>query len=369
MPIPFVDLNQQHAALQPQLLAAIGGVLERTDFVLGGEVGAFEEAFAAYVGAAHCVSVGSGTDALHLILRALDLGPDDEVIAPTNTFIATIQAICLAGARPVLVDCLEDTALIDPAAVARALTPRTRAVLPVHLYGQPADMDAIAAVTPPGVTIVEDAAQAHGARLQGGRACGTLGRAAGFSFYPSKNLGACGDGGAVTTDDPELADRLRLLRNWGSRVKYEHLEKGLNSRLDTVQAAILNVKLPRLDDWNAARARVAGWYAERLADLPGVQPIATAPWTERHVHHLYVVRLERTAPASALRSLSEQGISAGVHYPRPVHLQPAFQDLGHAEGAFPVAERLAREILSLPMFPELTEDQVDQVVQALRACS
>jgi len=366
--VPFCDLPRQYRDLQAELDAAVLGVLSRGDFILGEDVQRFETEFASFCGASHCVGVASGTDALHLMLRALQIGPGDEVVTVANTFVATVQAISLAGATPVLVDCLEATGLVDPRATAEVLTDRTRAVIAVHLYGQPADMRGLEPVCRArGVALLEDAAQAHGASLEDGRRCGSLGMAAGFSFYPSKNLGAAGDGGAITTSDAELARRLRSLRNWGAAVKYEHRDKGWNSRLDTIQAALLRVKLRHLERWNAARARAADWYRERLAELPGVVSLAKAPWTGTHAHHLFVVRIPGLQDRNTLLSrLAAAGVEAGVHYPRAVHQQPAYAELG-ATGSFPVAERLCTEVISLPMFPEITEAQVDHVVSTLRS--
>jgi dTDP-4-amino-4,6-dideoxygalactose transaminase len=367
MRVPFVDLPLQYRQLKAEIDDAVLRVFGRCDFILGQEVAAFEKRFAEFVGARHCVGVASGTDALHLILRALDVGPGDEVVTVANTFIATAEAISYAGATPVLVDCMPDTYLIDPEAVRRALTPRTRAVIPVHLYGQPADVDALRAIARErGVAVIEDAAQAHGAAVRGGRRCGALADAAAFSFYPGKNLGAYGDGGAVTTDDAALAEQLRLLRNWGAVVKYEHEVQGFNSRLDTVQAAVLNVKLRHLEAWNARRARAAAWYGERLRDVPGVVPPAVAPWTERHVYHLYVVRVPGRDPRELVARLADLGVQAGIHYPKPVHLQKAYATLNLPPGSLPVSERVCREVLSLPMFPEITEELVETVVDALR---
>jgi dTDP-4-amino-4,6-dideoxygalactose transaminase len=314
------------------------------------------------------VGVGSGTDALHLILRALGIGPGDEVITVANTFIATAEAISYAGARPVLVDCRLEDYLIDPAAVAAAITPRTRAIIPVHLYGQPADMDTLAALAQKhGLALIQDAAQAHGATLSDGRVCGSLGVAAAFSFYPAKNLGAFGDGGAVTTGDEALNRQLRLLRNWGSVVKYHHEVQGFNSRLDTLQAAILSVKLPRLNAWNDARRDAAGWYRSALKGCPGLVLPIEAPWTGRHAYHLFVVRvLERDRDIVA-RSLADRGVQTVVHYPVPIHLQKAYAGLGLRPGAFPAAEAASRTILSLPMFPELTQVQVEYVAESLRS--
>ncbi len=345
--VPFQDLPLQIRTHRAEFDAAIGAVLAHGQFILGPEVAAFERDWAAFVGTPHAVGVGSGTDALQLVLRALGVGPGDEVITVANSFIATAEAISYTGARPVLVDCDRDTYLINPHAVAAALTPRTRAVIPVHLYGQPADTDTLAQLcSRHGLALVEDAAQAHGATLADGRACGTLGRAAAFSFYPGKNLGAFGDAGAVTTGDASLAQQLRLLRNWGSVVKYHHEIQGYNSRLDTIQAA---------------------WYRAALADLPALALPVEAPWTGRHVYHLFVVRLLEHERPAVLAALAARGIQAIVHYPVPIHRQKAYADLGYAAGAFPHAETAAAAILSLPMFPEITQDQIAQVAAALRA--
>ena len=365
--VPFQDLPLQTGALRPELDAAIDRVLRHGQFILGPEVSAFEQAWAGFCGTRHAIGVGSGTDALQLILRALDIGPGDEVITVANTFIATAEAISYTGAKPVLVDCRREDFLIDVAAVAAAITPRTRAIIPVHLYGQPADMVALAALAQSrGLALIEDAAQAHGATLADARPCGGLGVAAGFSFYPGKNLGAFGDAGAVTTQDDTLARRLRLLRNWGSMVKYHHEVQGYNSRLDTLQAAILAVKLPRLAAWNERRRRIAGWYREELASCAGLVLPREAAWTGRHVYHLFVVRLRVAARETVMQRLAAAGIQTIVHYPVPIHLQPAYADLGHGPGAFPAAEEAARTVLSLPMFPEMTREQCAGVGEALR---
>lgn len=367
-PIPFQDLPLQIRMLRAEFDAAIDGVLRHGQFILGPEVAAFEQAWAEFCHAPHAIGVGSGTDALQLILRALGIGPGDEVITVANSFIATAEAISYAGARPVLVDCELATYLVDPAAVAAAITPRTRAILPVHLYGQPANMAALRTVANKhGLALIEDAAQAHGATLADGRTCGTLGVAAGFSFYPGKNLGAFGDGGAITTGDEALARQLRLLRNWGSVVKYHHEVQGYNSRLDTLQAAILNVKLRRLAAWNEARRVAAGWYRAALAGCPALALPAEAPWTGRHVYHLFVVRLLEHPRDAVMRELTARGVQTIVHYPVPIHRQKAYAELGYSAGAFPAAETAAQSVLSLPMFPEITRAQVDAVVEALRA--
>ncbi len=367
--VPFQDLPLQTAQLRPELDPVIDRVLRHCGFIHGRECAEFEAAFAAFVGTRHAVGLGSGTDALQFICRGLRItGKDDEVITVANSFIASAEAVSYAGARPVLVDCRLDDYLIDPAAVAAAITPRTRAVLPVHLYGQAANIAALAPLCAKhGLHLIEDAAQAHGATLQDGRACGTLGVAAGFSFYPGKNLGAFGDAGAVTTDDEALAHQLRLLRSWGSVVKYHHDIKGYNSRLDTLQAAILGVKLRHLAAWNDARARVAGWYRENLQDCPAVVLPGLAPWAGRHVYHLFVVRLPAHDRDGVAQQLLAAGVQTVVHYPIPIHLQKAYAELGYQRGAFPNAEKAAQSILSLPMFPEMTRAQCDFVCERLRA--
>ena len=367
-PVPFQDLPLQIEGLREELDPAIDAVLRHGQFILGPEVTAFEEAWAAYCGTRFTIGVGSGTDALQLILRALGIGAGDEVITVTNTFIATAEAISYVGARPVLVDCTLDDYLIDPNAVDAAITSRTRAIIPVHLYGQPANMDALRAIAGRrGLAVIEDAAQAHGATLADGRCCGELGIAAGFSFYPGKNLGAFGDGGAVTTNDEAIARQLRLLRNWGSVVKYHHEVQGYNSRLDTLQAAVLGVKLRHLAAWTAQRRGVVAWYREALADIPGLVLPAEAPWTGQHVYHLFVVRLLEHSRAEILRELTARGIQALVHYPIPIHRQKAYSDLGYAEGAFPSAEKAAASVISLPLFPEMKRAQVEAVAAAVRS--
>lgn len=367
MNVPFQDLPAQTAGLRAALDAAIDRVLRHCQFIHGPECAEFEAAFAATVGAKHALGLGSGTDALQFILRGLGIGRGDEVITVANTFIASAEAISHAGATPVLVDCRLDDYLIDPAAVCAAITPRTRAVLPVHLYGQPANIAALAPLCAKhGLHLVEDAAQAHGAKLADGRYCGTLGVAAGFSFYPGKNLGAFGDGGAVTTGDDALARQIRLLRNWGSTVKYHHEIPGYNSRLDTIQAAVLHVKLGHLARWNAQRAQVAAWYRENLRDCSAVVLPAELPWCGRHAWHLFVVRFPAHGRDAVARALAADGVQTVVHYPIPIHRQPAYAELGLGEGAFPQAEAAARSILSLPLFPEMTREQCDHVCDRLR---
>ena len=364
--VPFQDLPLQTAQLRPELDPVIDQVLRHCGFIHGRECAEFEKNFAAFVGTTHAVGLGSGTDALQFICRGLNLTGDDEVITVANSFIASAEAVSYAGAKPVLVDCRLDDYLIDPAAIAAAITPRTKAILPVHLYGQAANVDAITSLCAKhGLHLIEDAAQAHGATLKDGRACGTLGGAAGFSFYPGKNLGAFGDAGAVTTNDEKLAHQLRLLRSWGSVVKYHHDIKGYNSRLDTLQAAILGVKLKRLAGWNEARAKVAGWYRENLRACADVVLPAVAPWAGRHVYHLFVVRFPAHDRDTIAKKLGDAGVQTVVHYPIPIHLQKAYAELGYRPGAFPNAEQAAKSILSLPMFPEMTRTQCDYVCETL----
>jgi len=361
MNIPFVDLKAQYRTIEGEVNAAIAQVLQNADFILGSAVDAFEAEFAAYCDADYAIGVDSGYSALELILRAYEIGPGDEVIAPANTFVATVLAVSNCGATPVLVDADPTTYNLDPTKIEAAITEKTRAIMPVHLYGQPADMDPIMAIARKhGLRVIEDAAQGHGAYYRG-RRVGSLGDAAGFSFYPGKNLGAYGDGGAVVTNDPDLADRLRLLRNLGQRVKYHHEIKGFNRRLDTLQAAVLRVKLPYLDGWNAARRQAAAAYARHLAGLPVVTP--ACPADIEPVYHLYVLR---TQQRDALQQqLKAANVATGLHYPTPIHLQSSYRELGHTQGDFPVTEQLAGEILSLPMYPELGEDAVAYVAETI----
>lgn len=360
--VPLVDLAAQYAAIRPEVDQAIQAVLDATDFIMGPAVKRFEAAFAAYCGAAHCVGVASGTAALELALRAVGAGPGDEVITVAHTFIATAEAITAVGARPVFVDIDPCTCNMDPAQLDAAITPATRALLPVHIYGQPADMTAIRAIAAAhGLPVIEDAAQAHGATWEGVTA-GGLGSAACFSFYPGKNLGAYGDAGAVVTNDAAIAEQVRLLRNHGRRSKYLHEVKGYGERLDTLQAAVLEAKLPHLPAWTAARRRLAARYDALLADLPVARPVVAA--SAEPVWHLYVVRTgQRDA---LLEHLNRAGIGAGVHYPVPLHLQPAYADLGYQAGALPVTETVAATCLSLPLYPEMTEAQQDRVVAEMR---
>jgi dTDP-4-amino-4,6-dideoxygalactose transaminase len=361
--VPLVDLKAQHQSVADDIAAGFRKVLESCGFILGAEVKEFEEAYARFSGVAHCVGVANGTDALELCIRALGLGPGDEVIVPANTFIATPLAVARAGARPVLVDCDEEALLIDVRHAARQIGPRTRAIIPVHLFGQMAPMDELeSALHGRPITVIEDAAQAHGARRHG-RPAGSWGVLAGTSFYPGKNLGAYGDAGAVLTSSAELAARVRALRNYGSEVKYQHPEMGFNSRLDALQAVVLSAKLKHLATWNEARRIAAARYDQLLAQrLPHVRRTRTLGGNE-HVFHLYVIRVPKRD--AVLASLHAHGIGAGIHYPVPVHLQGAFTSLGHKRGDFPVAEQAAQEMISLPLFPEIAAEQQEQVVAAL----
>jgi dTDP-4-amino-4,6-dideoxygalactose transaminase len=357
--IPFLDLYAPHRELRTELQAAFARVLDSGWYILGQEVEAFEREFAAYCEAEYCVGVGNGLEALHLILRAYGIGPGDEVIVPANTYIATWLAVSQCGATPVPVEPDDRTFNIDPSLIEAAITPRTKVILPVHLYGQPADLDPIKALAARhDLKVIEDAAQAHGARYKG-RRVGGLGDAAGFSFYPGKNLGALGDGGAVVTNDAELADRVRVLRNYGSRVKYHNEVKGFNSRLDELQAALLRVKLPVLDEWNQRRRAAAARYRDRLAGCDLTLPFVPE-WAEP-VWHLFVVRHPRRDELQ--QRLQQAGIGTMIHYPVPPHLQPAYAELGYGAGAFPLTEAIHREVLSLPMGPHLTVAQ-QQTVQA-----
>lgn len=359
--VPFVDLKAQYQTIRDQIRAEVDYVFESTQFILGDAVEKFEHDFARYLGVKHVIGVGSGLDALRLALEAAGACSGDEVIIPANTFIATALAVSATGAKPVLVDCREDTYQIDPALIERAITPRTKVIMPVHLYGQSADVSAIVEIARNHrLEVIEDAAQAHGTRFSGQR-CGTFGLAGCFSFYPGKNLGAYGDGGAIATNDDDFAKKVNRLRNYGQKQKYVHVEKGANSRLDTVQAAILNVKLQHLDEWNAARRAHAAMYSDSLAAPDFIVP-RLDPRGE-HIFHLYVVRTRNRDELQ--KHLNSRGIQTGIHYPIPIHLQEAYRDLGLGRGSFPVTERLAHEIISLPMFPELTHHQIELVLEAL----
>lgn len=358
--LPFLDFGAMHAELRPRLDAAYARVVDSNWLILGRELEAFEHEFADYCGAKHCVGVANGLDALFITLKAMGIGPGHEVIVPSNTYIATWLAVSYAGAKPVPVEPDERTYNLDPTLIEAAITPATRAIMPVHLYGQPADMDPINAIAKKyGLKVIEDAAQAHGARYKG-RRTGSLGDAAGFSFYPGKNLGALGDGGAVVTNDDGIADQIRVLRNYGSRVKYHNEVKGFNSRLDELQAAFLREKLAVLDDWNGRRSGTAACYLDGLTGAGVILP-HVPEWAEP-VWHLFVVR---HACRDVLQSaLSAQGISTMVHYPIPPHLQGAYSELGMGQGTLPIAERIHREVLSLPMWPQLAKPSRDKVIEA-----
>jgi dTDP-4-amino-4,6-dideoxygalactose transaminase len=359
--LPFVDLKAQHASIAAEVEAAVGRVMTNADFILGGDVAAFEKEFGRYCGAEHCVGLDSGMSALELGMRAMGIGPGDEVITPAGSFIASSSAISFTGATPVWVDVDPLTYNIDPALVEAAITPRTKAIMVVHLYGQPADMDAVAAVAGRhGLPVIEDACQAHGAHYKGRRA-GSMGAFGAFSFYPSKNLGAYGDAGALTTNDAGLAERVRMMRNYGQRAKYDHVYLAWNRRLDTLQAAVLRVKLHHLDQWNEARKRVASLYGELLAGSGVVLP-RTAAGAE-HVYHLFVIQVDERRRVQ--EELAARGISTGIHYPVPIHLQEAYRDRGAGPGSFPVTEAAAARVLSLPMYPELSEADVRRVAGAL----
>lgn len=362
MRVPFLDVRASYEEIAPELDAATSRVLKSGWYLLGDELAAFEAAFAAYVGARYCVGLGNGLDALHLALRALGVGPGDEVIVPSNTYIATWLAVSYAGATPVPVEPDPRTYNLDPARIAAAITPRTRVILPVHLYGQPAAMDPILALAREhGLRVLEDAAQAHGARYRG-RQVGALGDVTAWSFYPGKNLGALGDAGAITTDDADLADRVRVLRNYGSRVKYVNEVRGYNSRLDEIQAAALGVKLGHLAAWNARRARIAARYLAELDDqgliLPHVPEGIDPAW------HVFPVLTPRRDAFQA--HLTAAGIGTVIHYPTPPHRQAAYAELHLPEGTFPISEAIHREIISLPIGPHLTDAQVDYTIAAVR---
>lgn len=363
--VPFLEIGQTYLEIKDELDAAYRRVMNSGWYILGEEVEAFEEEFAAYCGTKHCIGLGNGLDALTLILRSYDIGRGDEVIVPGNTYIATWLAVSNAGATVVPVEPDERTYNIDPACIEAAISPKTKAILPVHLYGQPADMRPITEIARRhGLKVIEDAAQAHGARYRDRRA-GNLAAAAGWSFYPTKNLGAYGDAGAVTTDDDELAARVRLLRNYGSTRKYHNEEQGINSRLDELQAALLRVRLSHLDEWNSRRVRIAARYLEELRTcdlmLPAVCEGADPVW------HLFVVRSKRRDELQALLKLA--GVSTLVHYPVPPHLQTAYDDLALPAGSLPITEAIHREVLSLPIGPQLSEAHQAKVVGAIKSAT
>lgn len=360
--VPLVDLKAQNLALAPELEAAFARVLRSGQFVLGEEVEAFEAAFARHCGARFAVAVNSGTSALHLALLAAGVQPGDEVITTPTTFVATVAAVLYAGARPVLVDIDPRSRTLDPARIERALTPRTRAILPVHLHGGTAEMEPIMAIADArGLAVIEDAAQAHGAEHRGRRA-GSIGDLGCFSFYPGKNLGACGEGGCVVTDSADRAAKVRMLRDWGQAGRYNHVLKGFNYRMESLQAALLAVKLPHLERWTEARRRHAARY-NALLDGTGIPTPREAPGSR----HVYAVKLDDRD--AARERLARAGIATGLHYPAPVHLQPAYADLGYRRGDFPAAERFAARTLSLPLYPELRPEQIEHAVEALLAAT
>jgi dTDP-4-amino-4,6-dideoxygalactose transaminase len=361
--IPFVDLRAQYHSIKSEIDAAILGVLESTQFTLGIEVAKFEEEFAAYAGSRFGIGVNTGTSALHLALLACNIGPGDEVITVPFTFVATVAAIHYAGARTVFVDIDPRSYTMDPARIEAAITPRTKAIIPVHLYGQPADMDPIMAIARRHkLLVIEDACQAHGARYKG-RAAGSIGELGCFSFYPGKNLGAYGEGGLVTTQNAEFNRTLRMLRDWGAEKKYQHVLKGYNYRLEGIQGAVLRVKLRYLERWTEARRAAAARY-DAAFDGSGLETPRAMDYA-RHVYHIYAIR--SGARAQLQEALQAQGIHTGIHYPIPVHLLPAYADLGYRAGQFPHSEKAAEEVLSLPMFPELTAAQTDTVARAVLA--
>jgi dTDP-4-amino-4,6-dideoxygalactose transaminase len=363
--VPYVDLKAQYRSIKSEIDGAIARVLESCQFVLGPEIAAFENEFAAYCATTDCIAVNSGTSALHLALLAAGVGPGDEVITVPFTFVASVATILYTGAKPVLVDIEPRTFNMNPAAIQAAISPRTKAIMPVHLYGHPADMDFIMDVARKlGLIVIEDAAQAHGARYKG-RPVGSIGDIACFSFYPAKNLGAYGEGGAVTTSNPAYAEKIRSLRDWGQDRKYHHVLHGYNYRLEAIQGAILRVKLRHLEIWTEARRRIVEKYGDLLADADVVLPVEME-WA-RHVYHLFTVRSKNRDATQA--ALLNQGIQTGVHYATPVHLQPAYQDLGYGLGSLPESEKTAKEVLSLPMYPELTDAQLETVAEALTACA
>lgn len=360
--VPFVDLRAQYLSIKSDIDAAILRVLDSTQFVLGPDVAAFEERFADYCKTREAIGVNSGTSALHLALLAAGVGPGDEVITTPFTFIATVSAIDYTGATPVFVDIDPATLTIDPERIPEAITARTKAILPVHLYGQPADMDPITEIARRhGLAVIEDAAQAHGAEYKG-RRVGSIGDAGCFSFYPGKNLGAYGEGGAITTGSPELARKARMLRDWGAERKYHHDLRGFNFRMEGIQGAVLNVKMDHIERWTEARRAHATRYDSKIEKLFSKQSV---PADVRHVYHIYAIRHEARDQIQAF--LNDRSIGNGLHYPIPVHLQACFADLGYKQGDFPHSERAANEVLSLPMFPELKASDQDRVVEALDA--
>jgi len=364
MNVPFLDLKVQYRQIENDVLPMMTQAMQNGAFIGGPQVTGFEEEFATFCDSRYCVGVASGTDAIRFALMAAGAGPGDEVITVPNTFIATTEAISQTGARPIFVDVDPVTCNMDPTAIEDAITPRTKAIVPVHLYGQPADMDPILDIAARrGLAVIEDACQAHGALYQGKKA-GSIGFAGCFSFYPGKNLGAFGEGGAVVTQDEPTAQAIRMIRDHGQSQKYIHEIEGYNGRLDAIQAGVLRIKLKRLADWNASRRQNAAYYDQRLAGVPGIQLPVEAAYA-RSVYHLYVIHAERRDELQ--RFLADRGVATGLHYPKPLHLQNAYAHMGLTVGAFPVAESSAARLLSLPMFAELTREQMDYVVEQIKA--
>ncbi|ABQ27351.1 DegT/DnrJ/EryC1/StrS family aminotransferase [Geotalea uraniireducens] len=363
MKVPFLDLKAQYLELQDEFDAAYRRVMDSGWYILGKELEAFEAEFAVYCQVKHCIGVGNGLDALHLILRASGIGPGDEVIVPTNTYIATWLAVTYSGATPVPVEPDEQTYNINPSRIESAITECTKAIMPVHLYGQPADMDRINEIAVRhGLKVFEDSAQAHGAKYKG-RRTGGLGDAAGFSFYPGKNLGAFGDGGAVTTNDDDLAEIIRILRNYGSQIKYHNEVMGFNSRLDELHAAMLRVKLAKLDEWNERRKQVAALYFDQLTSNTNLVLPCVPDWADP-VWHLFVVRSKKRGELQ--KQLTDARIGTMIHYPIPPHLQEAYSELGYGKGSFPISEKVHNEVLSLPMGPSMSPSQVSMVTETVR---
>lgn len=363
--VPYLDLKAQYQSIKPEIDAAIARVLDSCQFVLGSEVAGFEQEFAAYCGATECIAVNSGTSALHLALLAAGIGPGHEVITVPYTFVASVAAVTYAGARPVLLDIDPRSFTIDTAAIEAAITPRTKAILPVDLYGQPADLDQIMDIARRrGLVVIEDAAQAHGAKYKG-RSVGSIADMTCFSFYPTKNLGAYGEGGAVTTNNAEFARTIRRLRDWGQERKYHHVMRAFNYRMEGFQGAILRVKLRYLEQWTETRRAIVAIYNQLLADSAVERP-REMPWA-RHVYHVFTVRSEQRDALQA--ALTADGIQTAIHYAMPVHLQPAYSDLGYGKGAFPQSEAAAEQVLSLPLYPELSEQAITQVAHAVKKAS
>jgi dTDP-4-amino-4,6-dideoxygalactose transaminase len=361
--VPLVDLQANYKPIQDEVREAVNSVMEKCNFILGKEVQDFEASFAKYCGVKYAIGVANGTDALHLAARVLGIGPGDEVLIPANTFIATALGVAYSGAKPVPVDIDPSTFLMDNSKIEKAITPRTKAIMPVHLFGRMVDMDPVLDIARrKNLVVIEDAAQGHGAELRGKRA-GSVGAIGSFSFYPGKNLGCFGDGGALTTNDENLRAKLEALRNYGSPKKYHHPILGYNSRLDTMQAAILSVKLRRLDQYNHSRYQLAKRYNQALAPVREII-LPQIPESGSHIFHLYVIRTKKRD--ALLAFLNERGIGAGIHYPSPIHLHGAFESLGYRKGSFPVAEQLCDEILSLPIYPELSDQQFDHVVSTVK---